>query len=98
MPHRRTGRNSTSRNSVNGPLLRRAFAREAESRLRLARPQDAARNILADRGSVFESMAGSAAREPDVRRRRMLVEKKISVRRVLVLADARFDQRRILHP
>src|SRR5512132_4359108 len=47
---------------------------------------------------MFESMPGSTTHEPNVFKFRMPVDQNISVRRVLILTNARFNNRRINKP
>ena len=50
---------------------------------------------MADGRAVLEAVARTAADEPDVLERGVTVDQKIAVRGVLVLADARLDERRV---
>ena len=50
-----------------------------------------ARHVLPDGRSHLESMAGTAAGEPDIVGGRMAVEKEVGIGSVFVLADAALD-------
>src|SRR5258708_35341113 len=52
------------------------------------------RHELTDGGPVLEAVSRAAAHEPGVRGVRVAVDDEVLVRRVLVLAHARFEQRR----
>src|SRR5690349_3004260 len=51
---------------------------------------------LAHGGSVLEAVSRASAHEPRISRRRMTVDDEVLVRRVLVLAHARLEQRSVL--
>jgi hypothetical protein len=53
------------------------------------------RRHLADRRTVFESEARTASRNPDVPSLRVAVKNEVAVPRLLVLANARLDERRV---
>ena len=74
------------------PLPRGLFGRQRKPPLDLSAFDDARRDVFAQRGAVFEPMAGAASYQPYVVEIGMAVDQEIAVRSVLVLADARFDQ------
>src|SRR5947207_58554 len=81
--------------SVHGAVLHGGFGAQSEARLRLARSRRRhVCDVLADNGAVLEAVAGAAADEPDVFKRRVAVNQEVAVRSVLVLADARLDDGR----
>src|SRR6185503_13350358 len=71
-------------------------AGEPELRIRGLPSQHQPRDELADGRAVLEAVPRAAAHEPGVRRRGVAVDDEMVVRRVLVLADARLEQRRPL--
>ena len=60
-------------------------------------PADPAGRHLTQRRTVFETVAGTASRNPDVSCLRMAVQNEVPVPRLLVLAHARLDQGRTSH-
>jgi hypothetical protein len=60
--------------------------------------QNELRDHFAECWTVFESVARSTAHDPDIRIRRMPIDDEVVIGRVLVLADAGFHERCILHP
>src|SRR3954454_20689286 len=86
-------RSGPVRRSPDRPLLHRHFARERETRLRGAAVEDSVREILSHRGTVLEAMARPSPNQPDVFPFRVPVDQEIAGRRVLVLADARLEER-----
>src|SRR5689334_18911218 len=64
-----------------------AESREAECRVGLLRTQYRGCHNFSDDGSHFETVAGSAADDPDVLRARMAVDDEMRIRRRFVLAD-----------
>ena len=63
-------------------------AGEGELRFGSRVAEHAVGNMLAERGTVFEAVAGTAADEPHVRRGRMVIDDEMRVGRLLVLTDA----------
>lgn len=59
------------------------------------RARDLRRHIFADEGAVFEAVARASADQPRVPAFGMAVDQKIAGGGVFVLADARFEQRRV---
>ena len=53
-------------------------------------------DVFSERWAVLEAVTRTAADQPNVLKVRMLVNQEISVGSILVLADARFDDRRAL--
>jgi len=76
-----------------------ALLTASERKKRVDRPlaQDHTRQFFAQRRPVFVSVPRTAAGQPDVLRLGMAVEKEMLVRRVFVLANASFKQRRSPH-
>src|SRR5262245_8922701 len=74
-----------------------ALRGERESRIGYPPRRDQSRDVLADRGPMFETMTGSAADNPDVVVFGMTVDQKIAGCRVLVLTHASLDHRRVGH-
>src|SRR6185295_19575991 len=73
-----------------GPVLGGFFALDREARLCGVGSKDAFAGVFADGRTVFEAVSRASADQPNVFKIRMPVDQKISVRRVLVLADAGF--------
>ena len=79
--------------------LSRPRSRAVETEALLARPDarslDPVDQVAADDRPVLEAVAGAAADDPDVVEVGMAVDEELAVRRRLVLADARLDDRRV---
>ena len=63
----------------------------------LAILQDQLSHHFSQRGAVLEAVAGAAAQQPHVIHSGMAVHDEVAVGSLLVLADARLDQRSIFH-
>src|SRR5882724_11429735 len=71
------------------------FAGKGKAGFRFSFAADLRRQVFAEGGAVFESVAGAAAHKPNVGHFRMTVDQKIAVGGVFVLADAGFDDGRV---
>src|ERR1035441_3630004 len=76
-------------------MLRLRLGRQRIARLHRPAVQDACGDIFAHRGTVLEAMPGASANQPSVGEIRVAVDQEIAVGCVLVLADARFYERRM---
>src|ERR1700722_19553323 len=83
--------------SIHGPFLHRFLVLERISRLRRELIQNLPCNVFAHGRAMFEPVSRPAANKPHVLHLRVSVDQKISVRGILVLADARLDHRRVSH-
>src|SRR5215467_10974241 len=81
--------------SVDGAVLHSRLGGQRESRFSVRVAQHLPRDVLAERGTVLESVPGTAADEPDVFHLGVAVDQEVAVRRVFVLADSRFDDGRV---
>src|SRR6185503_6050926 len=64
---------------------------QTETRLRSACAVDHRRHVLTNRWSMFEAVTRSAADEPNILQFRMTIDQEVAIRRVFVLANARFQ-------
>src|ERR1051326_645651 len=71
-------------------------ARKLELVIRRGVRQHQARHQLADGGAVLEAVSRSPADDPGIGSSRMAVDDEVLVGGLLVLAHARFDERRVL--
>src|SRR2546423_9931314 len=79
----------------NRALLHRLFAGQRNPRLARSPVQNLPCHILPQRRPMLESVPRSASHKPNVLHLWVLVDQKIPVPRVFVLADARLHNRRI---
>src|SRR5437899_375364 len=83
--------------SDNAPGELLTLALESKTRLRRMIPLDRVQQIFRNRRSMFETMARSAAREPDVPHCRVPVDQEVPARRVFVMANLRAAEHRRPH-
>src|ERR1700741_4826642 len=86
----------SSRELINGATPLARFACQAESRLdSFLAAADSRGHIFPNGWAMFETLPGFAAHQPDNFKIRMSIDQKITMRSVLVLADARLNHRRV---
>src|ERR1700730_9745444 len=81
--------------SIDRSLLAFPLCREPEALVNHAVTVDEPRNVLAQRRTMLEAVAGAAADDPDVLELGMPVDQEVAVAAVLVLADLRGHERRV---
>src|SRR5437899_4538027 len=82
--------------SVHGTLLGGLLCRERKTRFGGSLVKDARAQIFPQRWTMFEAVAGASARNPYILKAGMLVNKKVTVPGIFVLAYACLDYRRAL--
>ena len=93
---RETAKVGRRRTSVHGALLGGLFCQQRKARFGGGMVKDARAQVFSQRRAMFESMAGAAARDPYILKIRMLVDEKVTVPCVFVLAYAGLEDGSIL--
>src|SRR5215469_15286777 len=82
--------------SIDRAFLNRCFCRQRKKRLLHLVVLHAIGRIFSHRRTMLEAVARATADQPDILKSRMLIDEEIAVGSVFILADARFDDRRVL--
>ena len=82
--------------SIDRPLSYDLFRGQRESFLHLSTVDYSLRDIFTQRRSMFESVSRASAGQPNIFKIRMTIDQKISIGGVFILADPRFNERRLL--
>src|SRR3954466_15041787 len=83
--------------SIDLPRLEFEFLFEREALFGLARAQDSRCHVVPDCWPVLEAVPRATADSPNVVDLGVAIDEEVAIRRVLILADARFEQRGTLH-
>ena len=82
---------------IHRPHLHRLFTRNRKARFSGSIAQDSGAQVIGDRRTMLESVAGAAAGNPDIVKIRMAVNQKVAVGSVFILADTGLQDRSIVH-